>query len=72
MSRATATNIATWFSIFFAVLIVCHGLVHAGRKDPVGHVPAYGAVRGIAGPTGQSLSCVRPHHLETEPHGTVS
>jgi len=50
MSRATATNIATWSSIFFAVLIVCDGLVHAGRKDPVGHVPAYGAVHGIVIP----------------------
>jgi hypothetical protein len=50
MSRTTATNIATWFSIFFTILIVFDGLVHAGRRNPVGHVPAYGAVHGIVIP----------------------
>ena len=35
---------------FFTVAIVTDGLEHAGRKDPVGHVSAYGAVHGVVIP----------------------
>ena len=49
MSSTTTTNIATWFSILFTILIVFDGLVHAARKDPVGQ-PAYGAIHGIVIP----------------------